>query len=166
MRDETNGLVRELEVDEIFIKCGRIQDSGKIPSSSLRDGAFSRKSTLRFVMGKLIGAFENKQTLTEKSKPARVWLGEEGPIATEPELARTLEELGLRCGDKVFIEFMLESREWPSSKETVDKSQTDATRTKGCANLGNTCYMNSAMQCIANSPYVRDFFTGVSNNPE
>ena len=26
--------------------------------------------------------------------------------------------------------------------------------------------MNSAMQCIANSPYIRDFFTGVSNNPE
>ena len=26
--------------------------------------------------------------------------------------------------------------------------------------------MNSAMQCVANSPYVRDFFTGVSNNPE
>ena len=26
--------------------------------------------------------------------------------------------------------------------------------------------MNSAMQCIANSPYIREFFTGVSNNPE
>ena len=26
--------------------------------------------------------------------------------------------------------------------------------------------MNSAMQCIAHSPFIRDFFTGVSNNPE
>ena len=26
--------------------------------------------------------------------------------------------------------------------------------------------MNSALQCIAHSPYVRDFFTGVSNNSE
>ena len=26
--------------------------------------------------------------------------------------------------------------------------------------------MNSAMQCIAHSPYIRDFFTGISNNPE
>ena len=43
------------------------------------------------------------------------------------------------------------------------RGQTDASRTKGCVNLGNTCYMNSAMQCIANSPYIRDFFAGVSN---
>ena len=26
--------------------------------------------------------------------------------------------------------------------------------------------MNSAMQCMANSPYVRDFFTGIANIPE
>ena len=25
--------------------------------------------------------------------------------------------------------------------------------------------MNSAMQCIANSPFMRDFFTGISNKP-
>jgi len=26
--------------------------------------------------------------------------------------------------------------------------------------------MNSAMQCFAYSPYVREFFTGTSNSPE
>lgn len=43
-KDEANGQVRELEVDEIFIKCGRISDDGKVPVVGLRDGAFSRKA--------------------------------------------------------------------------------------------------------------------------
>lgn len=69
----------------------------------------------------------------------------------------------MRSGDKVFVEFQLESRDWPSAQELVDKSESGSSRTKGCANLGNTCYMNSALQCFAYSPYVREFFTGVSN---
>lgn len=73
---------------------------------------------------------------------------------------------GVRSGDKAYIEFQMESGDWPSAREMVDKNQSDASRTKGCANLGNTCYMNSAMQCIAYSPYIREFFTGISNNPE
>ena len=111
----------------------------------------------------LVGAFENKQTQNERSRPFRVWVGEEGPL-DETQVSVSLEAAGIRSNDKVFIEFMLESRVWPSARELVDKSQTEASRTKGCVNLGNTCYMNAAMQCIANSPYIRDFFTGVSNN--
>ena len=42
-------MVKELEVDEIFVKCGRIQDDGKIPNGNLRDGAFSRKAKLSYV---------------------------------------------------------------------------------------------------------------------
>jgi len=45
-KDEANGQVRELEVDEIFIKCGRIRDDGKLPEAGLKDGAFSRKAIL------------------------------------------------------------------------------------------------------------------------
>ena len=37
------------------------------------------------------------------------------------------------------------------------------TRSNGCVNLGNTCYMNSTLQCIANTPYAREFFTGTNS---
>lgn len=72
--------MRELEVDEIFIKCGRIRDDGKIPTSGIRDGAFSRKALLSYVRDQLVVAFENKNTQNEKNKPLRIWLGEDGPI--------------------------------------------------------------------------------------
>lgn len=29
--DEAKGRVTELEIDEIFIKCGRVRDDGKLP---------------------------------------------------------------------------------------------------------------------------------------
>ena len=115
VKDEHNGVVRELEVDEIFIKCGRIRDDGKIPANTLRDGAFSRKSLISYVQEQLVSAFENQQTQNEKNKPYRIWIGEEGPIDQE-QVNLSLEASGLHTGDKVYIEFMLESREWPSAR--------------------------------------------------
>ena len=73
--------VKELEVEEILIKCARIADNGKIPTSGIRDGAFSRKALLSYVQDHLVAAFENKETKNEKSKPFRVWVGEDGPAS-------------------------------------------------------------------------------------
>ena len=60
MKDKANDIARELEIDEVFIKCGRIRDDGKIPSNTLRDGAFSRKSLISYVQDQLVSAFENQ----------------------------------------------------------------------------------------------------------
>ena len=67
----------------------------------------------------------------------------------------------MKGGQKVFVEFKLGSGEFPSDKENPAASTREASRTKGCANLGNTCYMNASLQCMANAPYMREFFTGV-----
>ena len=80
VKDEAQNIVRELEIDEVFIKCGRIRDDGKIPTNTLRDGAFSRKSLIGYVQDQLVTAFENQQTLNEKSKQFRIWIGEDGPL--------------------------------------------------------------------------------------
>jgi hypothetical protein len=84
-KDEAQGIVKELEVEEIFIKCARLTDNGKIPTSGIRDGAFSRKALLSYVQDQLVAAFENKETKNEKSKQFRVWIGEDGP-ANEMQL--------------------------------------------------------------------------------
>lgn len=54
-------IVKELEVDEINLKCGRIDDNGRIPTQ-LRDGFFSRKHTMKFLMDLLVDSFENQHT--------------------------------------------------------------------------------------------------------
>lgn len=33
-------------------------------------------------------------------------------------------------------------------------------KTKGLENIGNTCYMNAAIQVLANTPYFRQYFVG------
>ena len=43
--DSENRMVTELEIEEVYLKCGRIQENGKVPPL-VKDGFFSRKSTL------------------------------------------------------------------------------------------------------------------------
>ena len=54
----------------------------------------------------------------------------------------------IKSGKKFFLECMLENHRWPTEEKLLKKQQKSTLyemRTVGCFNLGNTCYINSAI---------------------
>ena len=76
-----------------------------------------------------------------------------------------MEDLKIETGTLVHAEFLNDSNEWPSDKssapsQSLNKNQgrSQQKRSAGLTNLGNTCYMNSAIQVIANLKHVHEYF--------
>lgn len=77
----------------------------------------------------------------------------------------TLEELSVSSGQMIYYEFVQANNQFPSSKKAKKNSpikgianQLVIKRTQGLNNLGNTCYMNSALQNIANLKHIYEYF--------
>lgn len=92
-------------------------------------------------------------------------------ILSDPSvLAFTIEQLAeLRSGARIYVEKQLENQRWPSDEKEIrrnlEKNRVTLLRTTGCINLGNTCYMNSVLQCVSNSPFFKEFFCPDVPNP-
>ena len=85
----------------------------------------------------------------------------ESQVISGTYLFQTLEEFGIRQGQHVFAEFCNAANEFPTDritgknkspkklkvKPSVDSQGKVVSRgaTQGLQNLGNTCYMNSAL---------------------
>lgn len=163
----------ELELYPIVLWVRRVTSDGGItarPSVAV----FSRTQSLLQVQQRLCKMY----FLPEDPDRSRLWWQEGAPDgAVEnayeplPDKHLTLEQTEVASGDDVLIETQADDRTWPRLGFEVDvggkgsdgrAGLVAAPRSRqgivGLHNLGNTCYLNSATQCLVHSPLINEYF--------
>ncbi|KAL2096161.1 hypothetical protein ACEWY4_008309 [Coilia grayii] len=123
-------------------------------------GCFSRMSTIKDIHEYL------SQRLRIKDEDMRLWLyNSENYLTLLDDEDHTLESLKIQDEQHLVIEVRNKDMSWPeemsfianSSKIDRHKVPTEKGAT-GLSNLGNTCFMNSSIQCVSNTKPLTDYF--------
>ncbi|XP_066519840.1 ubiquitin carboxyl-terminal hydrolase 32 isoform X1 [Hoplias malabaricus] len=123
-------------------------------------GCFSCMSTIKDIHEYL------SQRLRIKEEDMRLWLyNSENYLTLLDDEDHTLESLKIQDEQHLVIEVRNKDMSWPeemsfianSSKIDRHKVPTEKGAT-GLSNLGNTCFMNSSIQCVSNTKPLTDYF--------
>ncbi|XP_045069861.1 ubiquitin carboxyl-terminal hydrolase 32-like isoform X1 [Coregonus clupeaformis] len=123
-------------------------------------GCFSRVGTIKDIHLYL------SQRLRIKDEDMRLWLyNGENYLTLLDDEDHTLEGLKIQDEQHLVIEVRNKDMSWPeemsfianSSKMDQHKVPTEKGAT-GLSNLGNTCFMNSSIQCVSNTTPLTDYF--------
>ncbi|XP_066551638.1 ubiquitin carboxyl-terminal hydrolase 32 isoform X2 [Amia ocellicauda] len=123
-------------------------------------GCFSRMATIKDIHEYL------SQRLRIKEEDMRLWLyNSENYLTLLDDEDHTLEGLKIQDEQHLVIEVRNKDMSWPeemsfianSSKMDRHKVPTEKGAT-GLSNLGNTCFMNSSIQCVSNTKPLTQYF--------